>query len=102
MYPAARSRSCSDGRADCVDILASSDGRGNSSKIFLYLGCPNLESADFCDRTGDMALECSSLGRPCDGDKERARDGGGLRSGEDFVSGEVVGSVAGTTVASDC
>lgn len=94
--PAARSSSRSEGLADWVDIRTSSDGRGNSSKIFRYLERSELESGDL----GDMVLVWDSLGLPREvGARELPREGGGRRSGEGFsASGEVVG---GTMVASD-
>lgn len=64
------------GRADCVDIRASSEGRGNSSKMFRYLDLEleRLESKDL----GDIVADCDSTGLTGDvAALELARDGGG-------------------------
>lgn len=101
----ARSNSRSEGRADCVDIRTSSDGRGNSSKIFRYLERLEVDSGErgVGDIVGDIVSECVSLGLPREGGGlELARDGGDRRSGEGFsISGEVTEVDGGTTVASD-
>jgi hypothetical protein len=103
VYPAARSRSRNEGRADWVDIRTSSDGRGNSSRMFLYREYSEVTDSGDRGDVGDMALECDSLGLPRErGERELAREGGGLRSGEDVsTSGEVVEGGGGTMVASD-
>lgn len=99
----ARSKSRREGRADCVDMRASSDGRGNSSRMFRYLERPELDAGDA--GVGDIVSEWVSLGLPREGGgRELARDGGGGISREAFstsTSGECKEGVGGTTVASD-
>ena len=109
VYPAARSKSRIEGREDCVDNRASSEGRGNSSKIARYLELER-ERFDFTD-LGDIVADCGSMGLPREiVALELARDGGGIRSTDAFsLSGDVGGSSGsnggsmgdGTRVASD-
>jgi hypothetical protein len=92
-----------------VDNRASSEGRGNSSKIARYLELER-ERFDFTD-LGDIVADCGSMGLPREiVALELARDGGGIRSTDAFsLSGDVGGSSGsnggsmgdGTRVASD-
>lgn len=100
LSPAARSNSRREGREDWVDFRASSEGRGNSSKMFRYLELERSESIDL----GDIDAECGSMALPL----ELARDGGGMMSTDAFsLSGDVGGNSTGgsmgdgTTVDSD-
>lgn len=111
VYPAARSKSRSEGLLDWVDNRASSEGRGNSSKIVRYLELER-ERSDFMD-LGDIVADCGSMGLPREiVPLELARDGGGMRSTDAFsLSGDIWGSSGstgtggsmgdGTRVASD-
>lgn len=109
VYPAARSKSRSEGRLDWLDNRASSEGRGNSSKIVRYLELER-ERSDFMD-LGDIVADCGSTGLPRESvARELDRDGGGMRSTGAFsLSGDIGGSSGstgcsigdGTKVASD-
>lgn len=92
MCPAARSKSRSEGRLDWVDNRASSEGRGNSSKIVRYLELER-ERSDRVD-LGDIFADGGSMGLPREiVALELARDGGGMGSTDAFsLSGDVGGS----------
>lgn len=109
VYPAARSKSRSEGRLDWEDNRGSSEGRGNSSKMVRYLELER-ERSDFTD-LGDIVADWGSMGLPREiVALELARDGGGMRSTDAIsLSGDVGGSSGstggsmgdGTRVASD-